>query len=302
MTFRKIVTFLAIFLIFLCFVWLIMLIWPETAMSKAISAYERSYINSTQSRITMTSTENTVLPKVISTLEIVPTLTVPKVTEYILDSSVDLSSGNPISLTIDLSNGDTLNTNWAGTLPYSHTDNLDSVFAPEKGVVYSYLGDVTATWAHSGMNSLGQKYFATELDIYLRKKPGNTTMTLAESNATAESLKGAEAFLCQVDSGTVELLSDYTYESCPGKVVQLEIVAVAIIPREKVDEFKTDPVNVNMWLVKNFPTAGFDQLSKDNGWLISFCVGKFADQTSDGTPSYLYNRGVIGFRVKDGSS
>jgi hypothetical protein len=300
MTFRKAIIVMAIVLVVFCSVWLVTLVWQDTAMSGVIRAYGRSYNDSTQTSVAQTAVNNATIPENTPAPELVPTLIAPTVSEYVLNGTVDLSSGNPVSLTIELPDGKTLQTNWAGTLAYKYTDDIESVFSPYKGVVYSYLGDVTTTWAHSGITSSGQKFFATDLDVYLRKKPGNIDMTVSESSATAESLKGAKALLCQVDSGTVELLSDYTDDSCPGKVVQLEVVAVAVVLREKVDDYKADPVNVNKWLMENYPSAGFDQLDANNGWLISFCVGKLADQTSDGTPSYLYNRGVIGFKIIDG--
>lgn len=226
----------------------------------------------------------------------------PVVSNYVFGKQVDLSSGAPVALTIHLSDDRLLLiSNWAGTVSYKDTDDPKTVFAPNKGIIYSYSGDVTTTWAHSGINMYGQRYFATNIDLYIRKNEDNKTMSLSEAAARADSLKGLTAVLCQAESGEVEPLSDFdALEECPGKQIEMEIVAVAVIPREIVDEYDSKILDLNQWLMDNYPEAGFDQLSKEDGWLTRFCIGKLSDQISDGTPSYEYNRGVIGFKIKDG--
>jgi len=225
----------------------------------------------------------------------------PVVSNYVFGKQIDLSSGAPVALTIHLGDDKLLISNWAGTVSYKDTDDPKTVFSPNKGIVYSYLGDVTTTWAHSGINIYGQRYFATNLDIYIRKNEDSKTMSLSEATARADSLKGMTAVLCQDESGKVKPLSDFdALGECPGKQVQMEIVAVAVIPREMVDGYDSTILDLNQWLMDNFPEAGFDQLGKEDGWLVRFCIGKLSDQVSDGTPSYEYNRGVIGFKIKDG--
>ena len=225
----------------------------------------------------------------------------PVVSNYVFGKQIDLSSGAPVALTIHLSDDRLLFSNWARTVSYKDTDDSKTVFAPNKGVIYSYLGDVATTWTHSGINMYGQRYFATNIDLYIRKNEDNKTVNLSEATARADSLKGLTAVLCQIESGEVEPLSDFdALEECPGKQIEMEIVAVAVIPREMVDEYDSKILDLNQWLMDNYPEAGFDQLSKEDGWLTRFCIGKLSDQVSDGTPSYEYNRGVIGFKIKDG--
>ena len=299
-----------------------MSVWHQTALAKAVDAYDQAAINQTQQAVTSVSTalQPTTVSKVVyvvatqtpveTTTQIftptpaftpTPTPKPPLVMNYDLNG-IDLSSGNPLVLTINLPSGSQLQTNWAGTIPYSGTDDPEKVFSPAKGVIYSYVGDVTTTWAHSGRNKYsGQLYFASNLDLYLRTADFGSVVSMAEANARANNLKGATAELCQTAAGTVKLLTDYNEAQCPGKVIKLQLVAAAIIPHEMQSGYDSHFMNINDWLTTNFPDAGFDQLNQQNGWLIRFCVGKFADQVSDGTPGYLYNRGVIGFRIVDGS-
>lgn len=238
-----------------------------------------------------------------ATVEIIePTPTPePVVSNYVFGKQIDLSSGAPVALTIHLGDDRLLFSNWAGTVSYKETDDPETVFAPNKGIVYSYLGDVTTTWTHSGINMYGQRYFATNIDLYIRKNEDNKTMSLSEAAARADSLKGLTAVLCQTKLGEVQPLSDFdALAECPGKQIEMEIVAAVVIPREVVEEYDGKILDLNQWLMDNYPEAGFDQLSKENGWLIRFCIGRLSNQVSDGTPSYEYNRGVIGFKIKDG--
>lgn len=302
---RKIGVILGGLVSLLGMIWCLTIFWPDTALARTITAYQQPIVSSTQmsmpEELMETAAQTTTipitpeLPKMTST----PTVLEPS---YFLAKTVDLASGDPIALTINLPDGGVLQTNWAGTLPYKDTDDLDTVFAPDRGVVYSYLGDVTTTWAHSGINIYGQHFFATSLDLYWRKKTGDITVTMPEAIAKANSLKGMTAYLCQVNVGEAKLLSDYDLLSCTGKLLAMKVAAVAIVPREKVNDYDSAVLDKNQWLVNNFPGSGFEQLNASNGWLISFCVGKMSGQQSDGTPSYLYNRGVIGFKMIDGSS
>lgn len=232
-----------------------------------------------------------------------PTATkAPLVVDYLLADSIDLAAKAPVALTLQLDDGKLMSTNWAGTVPYSDKDDQGSIFAPSNGVIYSYLGDVLTTWAHSGIRKVDEQYFfATNWDLYVRKSPENKTLSLAEAEEKADSLKGITAYLCQAEPETIAFLSDHDANSqCPGEEIELEVVALAIVPHEKIPEYDEAIVELNSWLVSNYPDAGFEKLNRDNGWLIRFCIGKFSDQVSDGSPWYLYNAGVIGFRIKDG--
>ena len=123
-------------------------------------------------------------------------------------------------------------------------------------------------------------------------------MSLAEAQARADSLKGSSVYLCQLESGEVTLLSDFD-GTCNGDVVELELVAAAIVPHELVGNYKNAVLSMGEWLQSNFPESGFDQLTRENGWIVEFCVSQLSGQTSDETPWYLYNRGVLGFRIRE---
>lgn len=239
--------------------------------------------------------------------ETVPTATptaVPLVVDYVLGEKIDLSSKAPVAMTFQLADGRLMSTNWAGTVSQTveNADDLNSVFAPSEGVIFSYLGDVLATYAHSGTGVGGSPYyFATNLDFYIRKTAENKTVSLPEALVKAESLKGTTAYLCQAPSGSVAYLSNHDANSqCPGNEIELELVAVAIVPHEMMPEYNLAIYDIGSWMSLYFPDSGFDKLTRDNGWLISFCVGRFSDQADDGTPWYSYNAGVIGLKVKDG--
>lgn len=266
---------------------------PEVVEASSVSLVPTSYITATP--------EPTEIEEV-ATATSTPVVINP-VVGYVINDRVDLSSGNPTSLSIRLPDDSLLSSNWAGAVPYSGEDDPDTVFLPSKGVIYSYLGDVMTTWAHSGINISGQRYFATNLDLFIRKSSVNgTVVSIPEAQVKAESLKGLTAYLCQTETGEVTPLSNYdATKGCPGRVVEMEVVAVAVIPHEKLTEYNGAILDINSWLVENYPGAGFEKLDAGNGWLIRFCIGKLSDQVSDGSHGYTYNRGIIGFRiVEDG--
>lgn len=189
----------------------------------------------------------------VPTVTIEPTATKePLVSGYELVDLVDLSSLAPVALTIHLVDGKLMSTNWAGTVAYKDTDDQKSIFAPSKGVIYSYLGDVLTTWAHSGIAEVDNQYFfATNWDLYIRKSPENRTLSLAEAVEKAASLKGITAYLCQDEPNTVAFLSDHDANSkCPGKEIELELVAFAIVPHEKLPEYNKSILDLNSWLGK----------------------------------------------------
>lgn len=238
-----------------------------------------------------------------ATQTVAPTATAePKMVDYVLGSTIDLSSKAPVAMTLTLPDGKLMSTNWAGAVGYKETDDQKTIFAPSKGIIYSYLGDVLTTWAHSGTGVGGKPYFfATNLDFYIRKTAENKTVSMPEALVKADSLKGVAVYLCQAPSGSVAYLSDHDANSqCPGSEIEMEITAVAIVPHEKLAEYNLAITNINSWMSSNYPDAGFETLTKDNGWLIRFCIGRFSDQVDDGTPWYSYNAGVIGLKIKDG--
>lgn len=114
------------------------------------------------------------------------------------------------------------------------------------------------------------------------------------------SLIGKTAYLCQGEAGEVSFLSDYDpTKPCSGKMIELEIVAAVLVPHEDLEAYDEAIVEINGWLTKQYPDSGFESLGQENGWILRFCVGKLSDQTSDGTPGYLYNRGILGFVIRE---
>lgn len=300
---QKLIAVMGIVLVAVAVVWGVVVLFQESAMARTVKIYSQPNESQIQVVIPVTGTP-TSTPETEKALILTATPTVRTVFGYEFDNKIDLSSGAPVALAIELPNGSLLQTNWASAVAYNGTDDVETASAPDKGVIYSYESDVTASWTHSGTTTWGQTYFATNIDLYLRKDENNATLSMPEALQKADGLKGSVAYLCQVDSGVVKPLSNYESPECPGKLVELEIVAATIVPHEMLAEYKleTTVVAYDQWLSTNFPDSGFDQLKKTDSWIISFCVGKLAGQESDGTPSYLYNRGVIGFRIKDGSS
>lgn len=234
----------------------------------------------------------------------VPTPTaIPMVSGFVLGGKIDLASKAPVALTIQFPNGTLMSTNWAGAVGFNKTDNQETIFVPGNGIIYTYMADVLTSWTHSG--AIGkQKFFATDFDLYVRKTAEGHILDQSEGEAMANSLKGLKARLCQAPDGKIGYLSDHDPNSvCLGKEIEVEIVASAIVPHDLVEEYNSPKVNytINSWMIENFPGSGFEELNGTNGWLIRFCVGKFADQTLDGTmPGYEYNRGVIGFKIISG--
>lgn len=279
------------------------LTWIKLIGESSESELVKVRVTDTPTRLITETT--TPIPKVTATPTaalLVPTPTIiPPVSGYVLDQEIDLSSGRPVALTIRLSDGSLLSSNWAGTVSYQETDDQGTVFEPENGVIYSYLGDVTTTWAHSGTTWSGQRFFASNLELYLRKDEETKKIeSMTEVRAKAKSLIGSTAYLCQDGSGEAIPLSDYdALKKCDGKLVEMEVVAFAVVSHEKLAEYDEAILNFRQWLMENYPDAGFDEMSPDNGWIIRFCIGQLSDQASDGSEWYLYNRGVIGFRVKD---
>ena len=147
----------------------------------------------------------------------------PQTQGYVLAEKIDLASGKPVSLSIDLGEKGWLMSNWASAVAY--TDGDSDVFAPWRGTIYSYLDDeLPVTWAHSGVSLDGQEYFATNLERYLRKGDGDTTLTLEEAQLQADAWKGLMVRLCQETEGEIVPLEKYDpAEGCTGSEIWLRV-------------------------------------------------------------------------------
>jgi len=258
--------------------------------------------SSTQSTQTVVLTATPFMPEIEETeaptlTAVLPTTTPFPVQNYVLGETVDLENGGPVALVVRLADGAEIASNWAQPLGYKGTDDVAEVFGPEDGTIYSYLGDVTSTWAHSGMYR-GQKIFASNLELYLRVKPQGGFRTYEEGQSLILGLVGSEAYLCQMPDGSVQSLEDFAAaEGCLGQKLTLRVTAAVIVPHEMVLDYDNATMTTKAWLEANIPGAGFEKVSVENGWLLKFCVGEFNDQPVDGTPSYLYNRAVLGFTL-----
>ena len=250
------------------------------------------------------------LPELVITLptEQVPTLpptdqpqptqtTVPPlVADYVL-GGVDLGSGKPVSLEINLPEGGILPSSWASTLAFHNGDPAD-IFDPNRGVIYSYQDEgLTVTWAHSGASDTGKPLFADNLDRYMRKTNDERTMSLSMAQEKANSLVGAKAVICEDETGKIQpMMSFDSTGDCPGIKVNLEIVSFTIIPEDQVSEYDKLSIGIWQWMKDKFPNAGFDTLTAGDSWVMRFCMGGYYDQPGSKN-WYFINRGVIAFRV-----
>ncbi len=275
-----------------------LLVSKVTAEEAVAAVAETDWQNAPLSTVTLQPMPTQQIVTVTASATVQPTPTQMPVDGYVLDDVIDLASGKPSALAIRLLDGGLLVSNWAGAVGYSEDDDQETIFLPGKGIVYSYLGDTLVTQAHSGISLTGQRYFATNIELYLRKNSSGKTVSLTEAQARADSLKGSTAYLCQLESGEKSFLTDFD-GTCTGKIVELELVAAAIVPHELVGDYNGAVLKMNEWLLGNFPESGFEQLTRENGWMIEFCVSQLSGQTSDETPWYLYNRGVLGFRIRE---
>jgi hypothetical protein len=237
----------------------------------------------------------------VPTLPSMPTATPTPapVVQYRMLETIDLCSGSPIALVIHLPEGD-LTSNWAAPICYQDGNNekVEEIFAPAAGTVYSVHGetDTLVTEVHSGY-WFNQPLFAANIESYFRVRPDRTTLYVAEGQAMVASLVGATADVCQIQDGSVLRLQAYDPTTgCPGQLVHLKVVAAALVEHDKVPSYITSMVSLRQWLIANKPGTGFDQLSIEDGWIVSTCLGQYNDQPMDG-PSYAYNRLAIGFQV-----
>lgn len=210
---------------------------------------------------------------------------------------IDLSSGLPTALTFILPDGTVITSPWNRAIAYKEGDDYESIFGPGAGTIYTHTRDLVITWLHSGTWN-GQTIFATDLERYVRLD-GARILSYEESQARVKNLTTANAFLCQLSTmDTANQIcwpgnSDYT-----GKIVQLEVVAGAVIPHDMVQEYEDLTGYTREWLANYYPDAGFIEMTKENHWLIKTCVGILNGQSPDGTPTYLFNRLALGFKVK----
>ena len=126
-------------------------------------------------------------------------------------------------------------------------------------------------------------------------------MTLGEGRVMVSSLLGAKAHLCQVEAGGARIFNTFDPNDCQGESLELELVAVTLVERGQVGEFTGSVMNTLSWLRSAYPDAGFENVTPDSGMLLVTCVGQYYDQArpiGDETPSYQFNRLVLGFRIK----
>ncbi len=217
------------------------------------------------------------------------------VQQYLLGNKINLSFGST-ALVIRLDQGHLLPGNWAEAVSYQETDPAD-IFDPHHGNIYSVLGDTTVLQAHSGTVYGLPELFASNLDLYLRK--GDNYLNLAEGQTKLEGLIGKTAFICQTEAGGMDKFAVYdANQPCPGKQLELKIIAASLVPSALVDDYKAHLLSLRSWLITNMPEADFASLNPKTGFLLITCIGRYPDQGwIEGLPDYDYNRLVIGFEI-----
>jgi len=226
------------------------------------------------------------------------------VDNYVLDSKVDLSSGVPIQMVVNLPNGKQLPSSWAS--PYSNTTApSQDFFDPHKGTTYIYntsdfeegYGSVLVLLGHSA--SIGGKdLFAANLEYFLRiKEIGVSQYTEQETvDLFYSQIIGSIITMCQ-DGDKTPLYPATMDTTCIGKEVVLQVVGGEVILDEEVWGFEQHVNDLHHWLVYKHPTSGFDQITEDNGFLYVFCLGRLADQKNNGLDRFSQNRVVLVLKV-----
>jgi hypothetical protein len=294
---RKLIQGLGLFIIALA---LLLVIWGASGGDEALPAIVDLPAESSLSPLAPPPpTVEYLAPPQVEIVQPTATAVSPLVLDYVLNESVDLASGKPVILLLNLPGGGLLPGNWSNAVAYQATDASD-IFAPDNGIIYSYKDEgLMVTWAHTGMTSSGQQLFSSNLDLFLRKGAEGIRMSLSSAQTAASKLIGQTAVLCQDETGTVRPFAYYNArEGCVGKQVILEVIAVTIVPFEMVSEYDKLSLGIWPWMMEKFPGAGFENLSAGDSWMMRFCVGRFGDQTTVGNPLWFFiNRGVIAFRV-----
>jgi len=235
----------------------------------------------------------------VATAEATPTK-VATVNGYSILNRIDMRSGLPYAMSIELSDGQVIGSTWARAIAFNGTDDIDKVFSPFAGTVYSFQDEILATWIHSGRIDQGE-LFAFELEEFII---GNiySPRSMEDGLITIDSLLGSRVTICQAENpDDVTLFDNWNATApCPGQQVVLDLVAAVLIERESVEEFDTHVLGYFSWINEEYPNAGFDQIVRGDGYMVVTCVGQFYDQRrpdGDDTPSYQFNRLVLGMNV-----
>lgn len=226
------------------------------------------------------------------------------VDNYVLDSKVDLSSGVPIQMVVNLPNGKQLPSSWAS--PYSYeTAPDDNFFDPHFGNTYIYkasdfedgYGRVPILLGHSA--SIGGKdLFAANLEYFLRiKEIGVSQYTEQEAVDLFNSqIIGSTVTLCQ-DSDKTPLYPATMDTTCKGSEVVLQVVGGEVILDDEIWEFEQHVNDLHRWLIYKYPTSNFDKINENNGFLYVFCLGRLDDQRSNGSDRFSQNRVLLAIQV-----
>ncbi len=221
------------------------------------------------------------------------------VQKYVLSAVIDLGSGRSTTWSIRLPEGGELPGTWAKAISYADgDDNLPvSPFNVHEGTIYSLLGDTTVIRAHSGRLNSNWNLFASNLDLYLRNSSDGTGLYLADGESKMQRLIGTTAYLCQSDTSIEPFTFFDPTKGCPGEILELQLVAGAIVTRERVAEYDLALLNLKSWMMINYPGHGFEDLDPANGFILITCVQKYLDQPSIDGVYPIYNRVALGFRI-----
>jgi hypothetical protein len=221
------------------------------------------------------------------------------VQKYVLSAVIDLGSGRSTTWSIRLPEGGELPGTWADAIAYADGDDSLPVspFNAHKGTIYSLLGDTTVIRAHSGRLNFAWNLFASNLDLYLRMDSEGRGLSVAEGESKLQQLIGTAAYLCQSDISIEPFTVFDPTKGCPGEILELQLVAGAIVTREKVADYDLALLSLRSWMMANYPGHGFEDLDPASGFILITCVQKYADQPSIDGVYPIYNRVALGFRI-----
>lgn len=254
--------------------------------------------------ITLTATEEFVLPSPTETMSVVVTTPTPTempllVDNFFLNKTIDLSSGKSTVMAFYLPNGNLLSfPTWSNTV--SEDSAEIAAFEPHQGTIYAVKsGDAIVALLHSG-----QVYFkyilagsnferfitreSVEDDGFVSFLQGSRLLTVAEGTEKANSLVGSMGYICQKEG--VAPFTMYTGD-CEGQLLQVRVKAVSLILGQQSMQYDWTIAKGEIlpWLQANF--SGFESASPRTGFLISTCIYQFADQPDlENLEPFLYNR------------
>ncbi len=228
----------------------------------------------------------------------------PLINEYVIKNKVDLSSGVPVQMIVCTVSGKCLPSTWASPVSASAGEPSE-VFDPKNGTTYIYnghdygqgFGNMPIWFAHS--SSVGSKeLFGANLEYFLRiKEIGVSTYTTEEAvNLFNLEIIGSEITVCQDE--TKEKLSAASMNlECLGETVKLRVTGGVLILGDDVDEFMVHTMDMHDYLMKKYPSAGFDSVTSKTGLLYVICLGRLSDQPNVGGNRFDENRAVISAQV-----